>query len=226
MRKATALLAVALMSALVWTATVSASPTAQQRDLQTRAHKHASVVRFFTTHAWMRAPRHATCKGVPWSHDCRIARRLYREHSVALRRAKKQLYSYFPSTNDWRTAVTIAQRAYPGTAGWMLYISRREGGYGQWVWYGHRLWNGYHIGNDYLGADTVGGWMQFRYSTFAPYWRAAEADLNRRGFHVPDFQMPPPGGPTKYAAWLNPLGQALTAGYMRYYGKDGCHWCL
>lgn len=131
-----------------------------------------------------------------------------------------------PATNDWQTAVRVAQRPYPGTSSWMLQISDREGGYGDWVWYRGIRWHGYHIGNDYLGADTVGGWMQFRYSTFEPYWRAAQEDLRRRGYFLPDLHMPPAGGDLKYLGWLNPLGQALTAGYMRYYGKDGCHWCL
>ena len=108
----------------------------------------------------------------------------------------------------------------------MRYISDREGGWGEWVWYGGRTWRGYHVGDDFLGADTVGGNMQFRYSTFAPYWRQAQDDLRRRGFIVPEFKMPAAGGPAKYAAWLAPLGQALTAGFMRYYGKDGCHWCI
>jgi hypothetical protein len=129
-----------------------------------------------------------------------------------------------PQTNDWVTAVRVTQRVYPGTSGWMLYISHREGGYGPWVWYGGRHWSGYHIGNDFLGADTVGGWMQFRFSTFAPYWRGALKDLRARGVILPP--IPDHGGPPEYQPWLWPLGQALTAGYMRYYGKDGCHWCL
>jgi len=66
--------------------------------------------------------------------------------------------------------------------------------------------------------------MQFRFSTFDPYWRMAQDDLRRRGFIVPAF--PNRGGDARYQAWLDPLGQALTAGYMRYTGKDGCHWCL
>lgn len=157
---------------------------------------------------------------------------LYRQWTVALWKQRSVACGVvleqrsLPNTNDWQTAVRIAQRAYPGTSDWMLSISDREGGWGPWVWYGGRGWSGYHVGDDFLGADTVGGWMQFRFSTFDPYWRMAREDLRRRGFIVPDFRMPAEGGPTKYAAWLSPLGQALTAGYMRYTGKDGCHWCL
>lgn len=137
---------------------------------------------------------------------------------------KRISFRTLPSTNDWRTAVRIVQRVYPGTEDWLLYISRREGGYGPWVWYGGRTWSGHHIGNDYLGADTVGGWMQFRFSTFAPYWKKARTDVARRGFILPE--IPHRGGPARYQAWLDPLGQALTGGYMRATGQDGCHWCL
>ncbi len=131
-----------------------------------------------------------------------------------------------PDIHDWLGAVQWVQRIYPGTERWLRDISDREGGWREWVWYGGRGWTGYHIGDDYLGADTVGGWMQFRYSTFAPYWRQAQQWLEARGYIVPRFKMPAPGGNPKYAAWLAPMGQALTAGYMRYTGRDGCHWCL
>jgi len=137
-----------------------------------------------------------------------------------------------PLINDWRTAVRWVQRIYPGTEGWMLYISDREGGWGRPVWYSGACsdppcyWRGYHVGNDYLGGDTVFGPMQFRFSTFEPYWRGAQKDLRSRGYIVPNIPMPPEGGPSRYAAWLSPLGQALTAGYMKYYGREGCHWCI
>lgn len=123
----------------------------------------------------------------------------------------------FPVTNDWVVATAIVQRAYPGTRSWLLSCSGAEGGHGGWVWYGGRGWTGHHIGNDFLGMDTVGGWLQFRFSTFAPYWRWAQQDLRDRGFVVPVFS-------GRYDPWLSPLAQALTGGYMRYYGKDGHHW--
>lgn len=58
--------------------------------------------------------------------------------------------------------------------------------------------------------------MQFMPGTFYGYVEAAKADFAHRGFKVDD----------RIWTWTHPLGQALTAGYMRYYGKDGCHWCL
>lgn len=133
-------------------------------------------------------------------------------------------------TNNWLAAMKIAQGPYPGTFDWLYAISDREGCIRKtmaecdWVWYGGRPWAGYHIGNDFLGADTVGGPMQFRFSTFEPYWRHAQEDLAKRGYIIP--QLPNYGGPAKYQPWISPLAQALTAGYMKYYGKEGCHWCL
>lgn len=198
-----------------------------RKTLSAQQHKSAAVLAFFDGKGkWLRATRHEKCWQVPWQRSCTMARATYRLHTALGRVATRRLMFELPLTHDWQTAVRIAQRAYPGTQDWMLSISDREGGWGTWVWYGGRPWSGYHIGNDFLGADTVGGWMQFRYSTFAPYWRAAQADLKRRGYLIPELGMPPEGGPTMYSGWLSPLGQALTAGYMRYYGKDGCHWCL
>lgn len=123
-----------------------------------------------------------------------------------------------PNTNDWVTATAIAQRVYPGTQSWLLSCSGAEGGHGPWVWYGGRLWAGHHIGNDFLGMDTVGGWLQFRYSTFEPYSEWAFADVERKGFIIPNL------GSGEYDAWLSPIGQALTGAYMRFYGRDGHHW--
>jgi hypothetical protein len=129
-----------------------------------------------------------------------------------------------PDPDDWVTAVRAVQRVYPGTESWLLSCSDAESdSHGPWVWFRGRPWRGYHIGNDYLGMDTVGGWMQFRWTTFKPYWygywgaAGALADTRTRGFIVPDLG-------EGYGPWLRPLGQALTAGYMRFTGRDGHHW--
>jgi hypothetical protein len=188
---------------LAFTSAATANSSAQtQRDLVVQVHKHSSVVRFFTTHAWMRATRQEACQAVPWERTCRIARALYAQHSKALKRAKRQLFHTLPYTNDWRTSVQLAQRAYPGTSSWLLFISDREGGWGPFVM-------------NHQGSGA-GGWMQFMSGTFYGYVDAARADFTRRGYHVDP----------RVWTWTHPLGQALTAGYMRYYGKDGCHWCL
>lgn len=105
-------------------------------------------------------------------------------------------------TWDWLTAVDRVQRIYPGTKSWLLYISHREGGWGRFV-----------MNTQGSGA---GGWMQFMASTFYAYNDRAFADARSRGFIVNEAAN----------RWTHPLGQAITAGYMRYVGLDGCHWCL
>lgn len=188
------------------------------------------VINFWTHRGkWLRATHHEKCWEVPWQRTCTVARASYRLHETLAKIAEDRLRHEIPLINDWVTAVRyVCTKIYvrPDVCDFLLSVSDREGGWGEWVWYGGRPWSGYHIGNDFLNADTVGGWMQFRYSTFAPYWRGAEKDLRSRGFIIPHIPMPPEGGPAKYAAWLSPIGQALTAGYMKYYGREACHWCL
>ena len=107
-----------------------------------------------------------------------------------------------PATNDWLTSVRLIQRIYPGTSDWLLYISHREGGHG-----------GFVMNHQGSGA---GGWMQFMSSTYYAYNDDAFADARRRGFIVDE----------SLNRWESAFGQALTAGYMRYTGRSGCHWCL
>ena len=199
---------------------------AERASLAPQLKKSRQVVAFFQNpqHRWMVAPSQTKCWTVPWQRLCTLARAKLRLNHQLAETAQWRLDHELPNINDWKTSVRFIQRIYPGTSSWLLYISDREGGYGPWVWYGGRHWSGYHIGNDFLGSDTVGGWMQFRFSTFAPYYRGMVKDMTRRGYILP--QWPNRGGPLVYQPWLDPLAQALTAGYMRYYGKDGCHWCL
>jgi hypothetical protein len=206
-------------------AEVAALRAADRSVAQKQLASSRNVIAFWKGRGkWLLAPGKAKCWDVEWQRSCTVARASHRLHLALAAVAQKRLQSELPNTNDWVTAVRIAQRVYPGTSDWMLYISDREGGHGPWVWYGGRTWSGYHIGDDFLGADTVGGWMQFRFSTFAPYWRGMIKDLRARGITLPP--VPNRGGPSEYQPWLWPLGQALTAGYMKYYGKEGCHWCL
>lgn len=107
-----------------------------------------------------------------------------------------------PHSRDWRTSVDLVQRIYPGTRDWLLYISRREGGWG-------------HFKMNYQGSGA-GGWMQFMHSTYTAYADDAFADARARGFVIDP----------RANSWYDPMGQAITAAYMRYTGRDGCHWCL
>lgn len=134
-----------------------------------------------------------------------------RELQQALKE-KQRRWHQLPSTNDWGNAVKITQRVYSGTAAWLLSCSHGEGGHGRWVRYGG---GSYYPG--YERTDAVGNWMQFRPSTFRPYWRLALADMRRRGFYIND--------PGWLKAWLSPLPVALTAAYMRKVaGNSHWHW--
>jgi len=105
-----------------------------------------------------------------------------------------------PANWDWLTSVRLVQRVYPGTSSWLKTISSREGGWGRFVMNSQ--------------GSGCGGWMQFMSSTYWAYSHAAFADLRSRGFIVPQ----------SANSWSHPMGQAITAGYMRYTGRDGHHW--
>lgn len=209
---------------------------ADRKWLAPQLRKSQSVIRFFENpeHRWVIAPRKEKCWHVPWQRQCTLARAKLRLNHALAEVAERRLTYELPLINDWLTAVNyVCTKIYPGTCSALRFLSDREGGWGRWVWYSGAcsdppcLWRGYHVGGDNVtGDDTVGGWMQFRYSTFAPYWRHTLANLKQRGFIVPYIPMPPEGGDPRYAAWLSPLGQALTAGYMHWSGRAGCHWCL
>lgn len=215
----------------------SALRKTDRSQLRPQLTKSAAVIAFWKNpdHRWILAPRHVKCWGVPWQRSCTVARASLRLHTELAEIAVHRLSTEIPNTNDWQTAVQIVQRIYPGTAQWMLDISDGEGGHGPWVWFSGMcsdppcLWTGYHLGDDPYGDDAVGGWMQFRYSTFAPWYRAMLKNLKERGITIPDLGWARPqvsyGASTGYGPWLSPLGQALTAGYMRWSQNDGCHWC-
>ena len=143
-----------------------------------------------------------------WYQNCGVLKRRAQEWQARASAAHARYvtwrdnYLTLPTTNDWRTAVRITQRVFPGTQDWLLYISHREGGYGPFVM-------------NHQGSGA-GGWMQFMASTFYGYNDDARQAVLARGFRV---------DPAVFV-WTHPLGQALTAGYMRYTGRDACHWCL
>lgn len=124
-----------------------------------------------------------------WITIARKCQKTFRERSV-------------PTTSDWVTAVKLVQRIYPGTAGWLLFISRREGGHG-----------GFVMNHQGSGA---GGWLQFMASTYYAYNTRAFADARSRGFIIDE----------RANSWSDPLGQAITGAFMRYTHLDACHWCL
>ncbi len=179
----------------------NAEPTREKMHGQLVKSQH--VLSFWENRGeWIRAPRKENCRQVPWKQSCVTARASYRMHSRIVKAMQQRLWYTLPATNDWRTSVRLAQRIYPGTDDWLLFISDREGGWGPFVM-------------NHQGSGA-GGWLQFLSGTFYAYVDDARADVKRRGFVVP----------ANVWTWTHPLGQALTGAYMRYTGRDGCHWCL
>lgn len=106
-----------------------------------------------------------------------------------------------PVTNDWTTAVLISQRVFPKTAGWLMSCSSHEGGHG-----------GFVMNSQGSGA---GGWMQFMASTYYANHDDAQRYVKSQGFIVDP----------RVWTWTHPLGQALTAAYMRaVQGTSHLHW--
>jgi len=126
---------------------------------------------------------------------------------------KLQHQRLLPNPNDWQTSVRVVQRAFPGTESWLLSCSAAEGGHGRWVRYGG---GSYYSGYEY--TDAVGGWPQYRWSTFKGHYRHGLESLRSRGFVV---HLPPP---EDVKAWLLPMGHAIAAGWARWSGNDDSHW--
>ncbi len=137
----------------------------------------------------------------PWKHHTAAywAREL-NLWTLRLNRCRATLARSIPNTDDWQTAVRLVQRVYPGTQDWLLKISHREGGWGRFVMNSQ--------------GSGCGGWMQFMSSTYWAYSGSAYHDLSSRGWRIDP----------RTNSWTNPLGQAVTAAYMRYTRQDGPHW--
>lgn len=173
------------------------------------------VVRFFENpeRTWLRAPRQEKCWDVPWQRSCTIARHAYRLHLTLALAAKDKLRRELPQPNDWVTAVHVIQRVFPTTESWLLSCSAAEGGHGRWVRYGG---GAYYPGYEY--TDAVGGWPQYRWSTFKGHYRHGLDALRAQGFVI---DMPEPDD---VRAWLMPMGHAIAAGWARWSHNDNSHW--
>lgn len=145
---------------------------------------------------------------------CYTARKRARFWQEISRKFRKKHDSWFilPDTKDWFTAVRIAQRVFPGTLDWLWSCSDAEGAHGDWVPY-HEYGNHYYPG--YENLDAVGGWMQFRPSTFRGAYRRAIEYARSLGFKIEEEYW--------LDAWLKPLPQALAAGYLHNIDKSYRH---
>lgn len=204
--RAILLAAVVLVCASAATATPPLHSEVSQRAELRALARHVTAARVSTWHCqktlgWARTRAALDAGSLPQSVP-------YRRWVVALWEKRQRTCERMldrrtiPGTWDWLSAVNLVQRIYPGTKDWLLYISHREGGWGRFV-----------MNSQGSGA---GGWMQFMSSTFYAYNDRAFADARHRGFIIPE----------SVNTWTHPMGQAVTAGYMRYVGLDGCHWCL
>lgn len=123
-------------------------------------------------------------------------------------------YAFGSGNQAWPKAVQEVQRVFPGTNGWLLSCSAAEGGHGRWVGYGGQAYSTW-----LRDSDTVGGPLQFRYSTFKGMFRHGLEYVRARGYRVP--------GHLTYVsdiAWRSALGQAIAGGWARYTGNDDSHW--
>lgn len=180
----------------------SAAGTTQAQQL-----KHSTdVLRFFDNHSWLVAPNKDKCTEVPWQKSCRIGRLLVKQHTAQQKKIKRIIFYTLPDTDNWTRAVRITQRVFPGTDEWLFRISGRECRACYTV-------PGAFVCN-YEGSGACGP-MQFMSGTFWGHVYEAKAAAEKKGFIIPN----------NVWDWRHPLGQALTAGHMRYTDIDGCHWC-
>lgn len=113
----------------------------------------------------------------------------------------------------WLEAVREVQRVFPGTEGWLLSCSEAESNHYEWVGYGGQPYSTW-----LRDSDTVGGYLQFRYSTFKGMFRRGAEYAVARSFRLPAELR------DTTAAWRSALGQAIAGGWARYTGEDDQHW--
>jgi hypothetical protein len=203
----TVALATVLTALLAPAATADIQPLSSERGQQAGQRALAKQIGKLRASTWecqdtLGVPRTKASESI-WSLPISMpyrhwAANLWRKRERGCERKLSQ--RTIPANWDWLTSVRLVQRVYPGTEGWLKTISSREGGWGRFVMNSQ--------------GSGCGGWMQFMSSTYWAYSHAAFADLRSKGFIVPQ----------SANSWSHPMGQAITAGYMRYVGLDGHHW--
>lgn len=190
-----------------------------------RSARTAAFYYRLRTWSWqeLREGRLATRSPVVAGKSCHWAKFAARTWQARASQARRTFYRWLTDTTlqdfpfadgnrAWPRAVEEVQRVFPGTDSWLLSCSSAEGGHGRWVGYGGQGYSTW-----LRDSDTVGGPLQFRYSTFTGMYRHAVDYAYAHGFRVPQF--------TDYtAAWRSALGQALAGGWARYTGNDNSHW--
>lgn len=195
------------------------------RSEKCRSARVAAVYYRFRTWTYqeLRDGELATKTPIVAGKSCRWAKFAAREWKARASAARRSYQRWFRSRalrdvafcegcNAWRKVVREVQVVFPGTESWLLSCSSAEGGHSRWIGYGGQPYSTW-----LRDSDTVGGPMQFRFSTFTGMFRRAVEYVTGRGFIVPIY-------PSLTDAWRSALGQALAAGWARYTGNDSSHW--
>lgn len=180
---------------------VDKQAAAQQRAQQAQLKQLAQKVATFRTSTWAcqdtlgisRTRAGASVWALPQSITYRgwVVEQWQKNARSCL---KLQQQRTIPLVDDWKTSVSLVQRIIPGTEAWLLSCSGGEGGHGRFVMNSQ--------------GSPAGGWMQMYYTTFTAYNEEAFAYARSRGFILDEHGN----------SWSHPLGQALTAAYMRTHG--------
>jgi len=111
------------------------------------------------------------------------------------------------------------QVIFPGTESWLLSCSDAEG-YNRGAPTAFVMYGGVPFNLSDYWANTVGGPLQFRRTTFQYMYAAGLKFLVGRGYHVPQHLRVH----TTTTAFRSMLAQAIAGGWARYTGNDDSHW--
>lgn len=145
--------------------------------------------------------------------------RIWRSRAFVAREAAQYIltlktlrdYPFCDGCQAWKRGIEEVQKIFPGTKSWLLSCSAAEGGHGRWVGY-----SGVAYSTWLRDSDTVGGPLQFRFSTFTGMYRRGVEYAESKGYRVPRMD--------STTAWRSALGQAIAGGWARYTGNDDSHW--
>ena len=146
-----------------------------------------------------------------WAKRAFQSRRKTERHLSVLSQLTLKDFPFAPGNHAWHRAVREVQKVFPGTDSWLLSCSAAEGGHGRWVGY-----SGVSYSTWLRDSNTVGGPLQFRFSTFTGMYRRAVDHVTAKGYRVPRMD--------ETSAWRSALGQALAGGWARYTENDNSHW--
>lgn len=189
------------------------TPTQKEQWLVRQATHDRGAIRWYSNHLVQPFPERYVLSVTPfpqllrtrrWHRELRWYRSSLRVASKHLRAVREEIAAQarttIPFTGDWLTAVQLVQRAYGGSAWWLIACSSSEGGHG-----------GFVMNTRGSGA---GGWMQYMSGTFDGDWAGATADLRARGFRYP----------AEAGSWSSPLGQAIAAGWAYSHNRPAGKW--